>query len=112
MAVHEIEKNIKIIDEMTMYLFNKGFHKLGFELDYTSKKTVITITVKNTEKELVEVIKNEIFIERDQELEDYGWELLGECSGSREIMCVGMLVDDMQLIYKDSNTIVTFIRNH
>ena len=112
MAVHEIEKNIKIIDEMTMYLFNKGFHKLNFELDYTVEKTIITIIVKDSNEDLIDIVKNEIFIERDQELEDYGWELLGECSDSRETICVGMLVDDMKLTYKNNDSIIIFTRKH
>lgn len=112
MAIHEIEKNIKIIDEIVLLLFNKGYHKFDFSLDYTEEESLITVLLDDPEKILVEKIQNELHIERDEELEDYGWELLGECSEHRETIYLGMLVDSMDLGYEGGKAKIVFHRKH
>jgi hypothetical protein len=112
MAIHEIEKNVKIIDELIIYLFNKGYHVFDFNLNFKPEASVITITVEDTSQELMKIIKEDIHIERDEELEDYGWELLGESCESREIICVGMLVDKMDLSFDGKNTKIELYRSH
>ena len=112
MAIHEIEKNVKIIDEVIIYLFNKGFTKFDFGLDFTPEVSIITVLVEDLEQELVYSIKNEIHVERDEELEDYGWELLGECSDHGEIICLGMLVDKIDVSAKDDITKIVLYRKH
>jgi hypothetical protein len=112
MAIHEIEKNVKIIDELIIYLFNKGYHLFDFNLNFKPEASIITIVIEDSNQELMETIKEDIHIERDEELEDYGWELLGESCESREIICVGMLVDKMDLSYDGKNTKIELYRSH
>ncbi len=112
MAIHEIEKNVKIIDEIIIYLFNKGYNKFDFNLNFSEEETIITVTVEDFEHCLKEEITNEIHIERDEELEDYGWELLGETYNSGETICLGMLIDRMEFETKDNLTIVKLFRKH
>lgn len=112
MAIHEIEKNVKIIDEIIMYFFHKGYHNFDFNLDYTEEESLITIILNNPKKEVLDEIKKEIHIERDEELEDYGWELLGECYEHSETICLGMLVDSMDLSYEGNEAKIVFHRKH
>lgn len=112
MAIHEIEKNVKIIDELVIYLFNKGYHVFDFNLNFKQDASVITITVEDSNQELMKTIKEDIYIERDEELEDYGWELLGESNESREIIGVGMLVDKVDLSFDGKNTKIVLYRSH
>lgn len=112
MAIHEIEKNVKIIDEIIIYLFEKGYHQLDFSLDYTHEASIITVFVEDATHELISVIESEIFVERDEELEDYGWELLGERCDSPETICLGMLVDKMDLSAADKKTKIVLTRSH
>lgn len=112
MAIHEIEKNVKIIDEIILLLFHKGHHKFDFNLDYTEEESLITVVIEDPDKKVLENIKNEIHVERDEELEDYGWELLGECSDHRETICLGMLVDSMDLSYEENKAKIILHRKH
>lgn len=112
MAIHEIEKNVKIIDEIILLLFHKGHHKFDFSLDYTEEESLITVRLDDPEKKILAKLEKEIHIERDEELEDYGWELLGECSDHRETMCLGMLVDSMDLNYEGDKAIIVLHRKH
>lgn len=112
MAIHEIEKNVKIIDEIIIYLFNKGYHKFDFSLDFKQEASIITVVVEDVEHCLKEEIQNEIHIERDEELEDYGWELLGESYDSGETICLGMLIDKMDCETRENQTIITLYRKH
>jgi hypothetical protein len=112
MAVHEIEKNLKIIDEVVFHLFNKGYHKFDFSLDFKPEISIITIIVEDPDKKVMNKIRNEIHCDRDEELEEYGWELMGESRESSEIICVGMLVDNMDLNHDGTNLKITLYRNH
>lgn len=112
MAIHEIEKNVKIIDEIIYLLFHKGYHKFDFSLDYKEEESLITFKLNDPERRLKAKLENEIYCERDEELEDYGWELLGGNYDHMETIYLGMLVDHMELDYDGDTAVVVLHRKH
>jgi hypothetical protein len=108
----EIKKNGKLVDEIVSYLLKKGHHQLKIDLNYTTEYTEFTIYLNNltdNERELL----NECFSQlRDDIMEEYGWELLGESSQSAELNLIGMLIDDYRMETEGDVTIIYILRNH
>ena len=98
MVMHEKGKNIKIIDEFLMYLIDKGYTKINIDFNYELNPTQFVIKVYEPKEDLLSCLQDEIYVDRDEELEEYGWELMGVCDFSNELSQLGMLVDKVEYV--------------
>lgn len=110
MALHEIVKVVKVIDEIMIYLVNKGYEKVSVDYDKSSVDTKITFVVSDPKRVLFTCVTNEIYCERDYELEEYGWELMGEDDTCCELQQVGMLMDQFEVLEDGDNIKLIFTR--
>ncbi len=98
MALHEIVKNVKIIDEMMIYLIDKGNNEIDMSFSIEEDQTVIIFTIVDPTPEILDCLNTDIYAERDLELEEYAWELMGEDDYSCELQQLGMMIDSMELV--------------
>jgi len=98
MALHEVKKNVKIIDEILFYFVKKGFTDVTIDCHFNQTETVLEFTVLDQRKVLDECLNNDIYVERDAEVEEYGYELMGESDTASELQLVGMLIDSIDVI--------------
>ena len=107
MALHETKKNVKIIDEMLFYFVEKGFNDVTIDCHFNKIETVLEFTVCDKDRLLDECIKNDIYVERDAEVEEYGYELMGESDTASELQLVGMLIDSIDI--KRNNDVIKVV---
>ncbi len=97
MSHKEHLKISKIIGEIIVFFLNRGIHDLKLHVTKTETADRITIDVKEInpihEAEFVKKMNQH----REQEIETYGWSLLGE-SG---IELAGLFIDSVEVIKDD-----------
>lgn len=97
MALHEYMKDSKVIEEMYLYLLEKGYKEVSSSINITKDTTEFTFDVKIEGNELSKNLENDLYCSRDLELEEYGWELT-DSHFSCELTMVGILIDDFKII--------------
>ena len=110
MSLHELKKGCKIVDEIVLYLMKNGHRKLNVNIDKNSDIFLVEITTDKCEDWLIEKIENNINKERELEVEEYGWELMGESDAQSELGLVGLLVDRVEVIQSQNETKFKLIR--
>lgn len=97
MSVHELKKGCKIVDELLLYLMKHGHHKVDISVDKTEDRLIIEMTTDRCDDELLEKMDSYINNERELEVEEYGWELMGESDAQSELGMVGLLIDSLEI---------------
>lgn len=108
MALHETLKNAKIVEEIFAYLLEKGCKKVDISIEVLDDEIKFQVTIKFNKKIIIEM-KEDIYCSREQELEEYGWELMGEDEECK-LHTLGMLVDKYETEIDGDNIIITFHR--
>lgn len=108
MALHETLKNAKIVEEIFAYLLDKGCSKVNVCVEVLNEEIKYEVTFKYDEK-IIKELKEDMYCSREQELEEYGWELMGE-NEDCDLQTIGMLVDEYEAEIVDGNVILVFHR--
>ena len=109
MGLHEKLKHAKISEEIISYVLNKGFSKLDFSLETTKSETTFIITLYDVTIDLEDELKKDLYCERDQELEEYGWDLHSDDSLCT-LHTLGLLIDDYKFEKQNDKYIIKFYR--
>lgn len=99
MALHKNMKNAKIMEEVFAYLLEKGYQSIDASMNINDEETLFNIKVHTDNDTLLQAFKKDMFCCRDMELEEYGWELMGESNCVCELDTLGMLVDHYEISY-------------
>lgn len=71
----------------------------------------IKIRIFNPTKDLINCIKKDLYAERDENLEEYDWELIGEDDHVSGLQRLSILIDSCKLVEHDEYTEIILIRN-
>ena len=96
MALHEYMKNSKIIEEMYLYLLEKGYKEISSSINIAKEITEFVFDVKTEGNELSKDLENDLYCCRDIELEEYGWELT-DSHCVCELTTLGILINDYKI---------------
>ena len=103
--IHEKQRIVKIIDEMTLFFFSMGAKDISTSIRIEDNETLITLDSdfagdqkKNIEK-LVKCMK----IPKQEGMEEYYWSLTGECNIDTELSVVGMMTDKIEMEIKGNH---------
>lgn len=104
---------IKIIDEMTSYLFNLGAK--NSDINYKEEDDCFMLTFKceydPSKIKLIDKMTKYLNIERQEEIEGYYWELAGQYKNDdTELSLVGMMTDDAKIYYDNERVEILLIR--
>ncbi len=109
---HEIKKICKIVDEMTTLLLRDDTDIVEFKINRLEDRTIISITdynTKYTKKEVDDLI--ECFnVQRQKEVEEYYWQLVGESDNDSELTIIGVMVDSATIELRDNNMYMELTR--
>ena len=109
---NEVQKTSKIIDEITSLLLQRGTTEIDVKLKKDDYCTTIFITDYNTSFNLEEIdtLSEFLNIQRQSEIEEYYWGLMGETSDEDELFLIGSMLDSAILEIKDGNLYIKLIR--
>ncbi len=109
---HETKKICKIVDELTTLLLKDDTDEVDFKIKKEKDQTLIRITDYNTRysKSDVDYIRECLSVERQQEVEEYYWQLAGESDNDCELTLVGAMIDEVKIEHRNHNLYIEMIR--
>ncbi len=105
------QKICKIIHEFTLYLLEFNSENIKIDVLQNKKQSIITFVTNQCSKEVKNFILSRIKGERDREIEQYGWQLMGEGSSDDDLEIINVLIDEISYEDKDNQTIIRMVRN-
>jgi hypothetical protein len=109
---HEIKKICKIVDELTTLLLQEDTNEVDFKIKKTDNDTTIYITDYNTKYKQADVddLKQCLNVQRQHEVEEYYWQLVGECDNDSELTVIGAMIDKAEIELRDGNLYMILVR--
>lgn len=105
-------KSIKLISELADFVFKAGADE--FVVDFKEKDKEIKISIEskieNLDLSYLETLKG-LNTNRQSEVEEYYWELVGESNTSQELTLVGMMIDKAEYSYENDILKITVYRH-
>ena len=101
----------KIIEEFSLYILENSSSNLNIDLRHDDNKTILTFTLYNVEENIKAFILDHIKGERDREIEEYGWELMGEGDSDDDLGIINALIDEINVSESEEKTIIRMVRN-
>ncbi|KAB3528792.1 hypothetical protein [Alkaliphilus serpentinus] len=106
-------RSIRIVDEIMNYAIHRGARDCHIMIDDKDDHQVeICITCKPIELSVEELteLRESLEIPRQEPVEEYSWELVGENQQYHELNIIGMMTDDSTVEYIDSCLKIRLIR--
>lgn len=109
---NEIQKTARIVDEIVSLFLKKGSNdidiKIKRKIDYTH--IILTINNSSISDDAVDRLDEFLNIQRQSEIEEYYWELMGETSNEDELFLIGSMVDSATVKKNDNTLYIELIR--
>lgn len=109
----KIEKNLKIINEIINYFYTLGNSDVHIDLssdDNTSYFNIYGYVESISNDEIDSLIKI-LNTPRQREIEQYYWNLNGECEFDSELSLVGMMINSAKVSYTDKILRIALVRD-
>ncbi|RKD34203.1 hypothetical protein [Thermohalobacter berrensis] len=109
---HEMKRISKILDELITFCFLHGTKKMDLSLEDNEDYFKIHLEIDNIDcnDERVKLLKDLLNYPRQQEMEEYYWELAGECDRDTELTLVGIMTDKAEVEFKGTSLYITLYR--
>lgn len=104
------QKICKIIEEFSLYILENSNANLNIDINQGDVKTVLTFTLTDIEDAILEYITQRIKGERDRQIEEYGWELMGEGDSDDDLGIINALIDELNVNTNERKTIIRMVR--
>lgn len=113
--IEHIKKITKIIDEITTYFMSSISDNIDIRIERDNRNFKLIFKVeapKITTEELTE-LKESLSIPKQEDIEEYYWQLNGAGDSDIELDLIGMMIDEYELLLEKDHLILTLIRkNH
>ena len=108
----KFEKNLKIINEMMTYLHKLGCNDIHVNICTEENSTVFLLwgETSNLTEEKFHILVNALNIQRQHEIEEYYWNLLGEYETDNQLSIIGMMVDKSEVTLNNNILNIKLIR--
>ncbi len=106
---HHDKKIGKIIDEFSMFLLRNKCSDININIHCDEYEDILTFKFKVPKPAVLDLLKETLTQERDESIEEYGWELLGENDCGSELNLIGMCLDtcDFEVEGEQATVIMT-----
>lgn len=102
----------RMISEVFIFLSKIGAHDINIDYkDYLEKfEVVIKSDFDESKKGMIKILKKYLSIARQEEMENYYWELAGNYQDDNVLTLVGMMTDDVEVSVENGRLIVKLLR--
>ena len=110
----KIEKNIKIINELISHFYKLGIVDIHIDISDDNDNSYFNICgkVDNLSSNELDSLISILNTPRQHEIENYYWNLGGECEFDSELTLVGMMINSAKVSYKDKILKISIIREN
>ncbi|KXZ39456.1 hypothetical protein SAMN05661008_00358 [Alkalithermobacter thermoalcaliphilus JW-YL-7 = DSM 7308] len=109
---HFKKRITKIVDELVIYMFYLG----GTDISVNIKEEddFFKISLKSnysfSKKNKIEKLNTALKCSKQEEIEEYYWELAGDCDIDNELALIGMMTNEVEIDYDDHYIELTLYR--
>lgn len=100
----------QIIQELSLFLMFHGYQDYRISFKKTDEKETFTISLKEKNNHMLKIMEEKINREREQEIEAYYWELLGDMDSTSELEIMGLLIDSFTVKELENGIEIELIR--
>ena len=95
---------LKIVNELTNYSFKLGARHLQIDLKDEADRVELVVQCNTADAvdELIKELKVSLDTPRQEQVEEYLWEMVGESETYEELNLVGMMIDYNEVTYNDN----------
>ena len=103
----------RIVDELISYLFSMGATDISVNIQEREEdfKVLIKGNCKEVESKKFDKLKKALETPKQEEVEEYYWELAGNADGGTELSLVGMMIDKAELDWNAGQLDITLYRS-
>ena len=111
----EIQKKlIRVMNELLHYYFDLSMNEISIQLLQGDNHSTVSLSGYPAiyENEELEKLKKTLNRPRQEELEEYYWNLIGSVDSSEQMNLVSMLIDSADVTFEDGKLTITAHRHH
>ena len=107
------ERLSKVIDELLTYLFSIGATDLTIKIQERKNdfKIHIQSNYSQAEKDKIEHLIKALHFPKQEEMEEYYWNLTGTSNVGTELFLIGMMIDEAQVNVRDTRLEIELYRH-
>jgi len=106
----EIKISAQIIQELILFLMYHGYKHYQIAFDDQGDVETYQVTLPEISQELVSQMKKEIDLPREESMEAYYFELLGDLDTKEDLELLGVFIDQLEVIKHETNVQLIFKR--
>lgn len=106
----EMKISSQIIQELSLFLLFHGYHQFEIGFNKTDFEETFTIKIKSISDTLLDFMKEKINRKREEEIEAYYWELLGDMDSTSEFEIIGLLINHLEHKVFNDHTEIYLVR--
>lgn len=109
---HESKKIALIVNEIVTMLLLSGNGDVEVKINRNDEETRISLIQHecNYEEDFVDMLKSNLSIHRETEVEGYYWQLVGDDEDCDELSLVGSMVDEAIVELRENDLYIDIIR--
>lgn len=109
---HEVKKIAKIVDELTTLFLKDDTNEVDFKVVIHDDHSMIRVVDYKTRvtPRYVEYLRKMLNNQRQREIEEYYWQLMGENDEEDELTLISMMTDKAVVELRDGNLYLELIR--
>lgn len=108
--MQENQKICKIVNELTLYILENVSGNINVDIKELADEVIITIVTDLLDEETKEFLSNQLSADRNFEIEEYGWELMGEGDSDDDLELIGNLINEVSITEENGKSVITLIR--
>lgn len=108
--MQENQKICKIISEISLYILENVSGNLNVDVKELGEEVIITFVTDLIDPETKDFLMSQLSADRNIEIEEYGWELMGEGDSDDDLELVGNLINELSIQEENGKTIITLVR--
>lgn len=108
---HVKKRIAKIVDELTTYFFSMGATDININLKDEKEYYKISLKCNYTKDQgKIDKLIKYLKCAKQEEMEEYFWELAGDCDVDTELTLVGMMTDEAEIDINGNQIEVNLIK--
>lgn len=104
------QKICKIVEEFSLYLLENNIKDLTMDISNCDDQVIINFSFSGYIKDIKDYVLLHIKGQRDPQIEEYGWELMGEGAYDDDLGIINALIDEINYLEQNNKTIVRMVR--
>ena len=104
------QKICRLIEEFSLYILENHSSSINIDIKEENKKDIITFTTEVLSPKVESFLKENIVPKRLCEVEEYGWELMGEGASDDDFKIVSALINEISFEIRDNKSVIKMVR--